>query len=94
LVISYEIFEDNDSISIPIKVYFYTHIISCEAIDNDGNIVAVTSTGGMTNKRWNRISDAPIIGAGTYANYETCGVSATGWGEYFIRIGVAHEISA
>jgi beta-aspartyl-peptidase (threonine type) len=48
----------------------------------------------MTNKRWNRIGDAPIIGAGTYANNETCGVSATGWGEYFIRLGVAHDISA
>jgi beta-aspartyl-peptidase (threonine type) len=68
--------------------------VGCVALDKDGNIVAGTSTGGMTNKRWNRIGDAPIIGAGTYANNETCGVSATGWGEYFIRLGVAHDISA
>jgi len=68
--------------------------VGCVAIDKNGNIVAGTSTGGMTNKRWNRIGDAPIIGAGTYANNETCGVSATGWGEYFIRLGVAHDISA
>jgi beta-aspartyl-peptidase (threonine type) len=68
--------------------------VGCVAIDKEGNIVAGTSTGGMTNKRWNRIGDAPIIGAGTYANNETCGVSATGWGEYFIRLGVAHDISA
>ncbi len=68
--------------------------VGCVALDRNGNIVAGTSTGGMTNKRWNRIGDSPIIGAGTYANNATCGVSATGWGEYFIRIGVAHEISA
>lgn len=68
--------------------------VGCVALDKDGNIVAGTSTGGMTNKRWNRIGDAPIIGAGTYANNLTCGVSATGWGEYFIRLGVAHDISA
>ena len=48
----------------------------------------------MTNKRYGRVGDAPIIGAGTYANNETCGVSATGWGEYFIRLGVARDISS
>jgi beta-aspartyl-peptidase (threonine type) len=64
------------------------------ALDKKGNIVAGTSTGGMTNKRWNRIGDSPIIGAGTYANNATCGVSSTGWGEYFIRLAVAHDISA
>ena len=48
----------------------------------------------MTNKKWNRIGDAPIIGAGTYANNLTCAISATGWGEYFIRAVVAHDISA
>ena len=57
-------------------------------------MAAGTSTGGMTNKRWNRIGDAPIIGAGTYANNATCAVSSTGWGEYFIRAMVAHDISA
>lgn len=68
--------------------------VGCVALDKQGNIVAGTSTGGMTNKRWNRIGDSPIIGAGTYANNATCGVSCTGWGEYFIRGVVAYDISA
>lgn len=68
--------------------------VGCVAIDKNGNIVAGTSTGGMTNKRWNRVGDSPIIGAGTYADNETCGLSATGWGEFFIRGVVAHDISA
>ncbi len=68
--------------------------VGCAALDKHGNLAAGTSTGGMTNKRWNRIGDAPIIGAGTYANNATCAVSATGWGEYFIRAVVAHDISA
>lgn len=68
--------------------------VGCVALDLNGNIAAGTSTGGMTNKRWNRIGDSPIIGAGTYANNATCGVSSTGWGEYFIRGMVAHDISA
>jgi len=68
--------------------------VGCVALDKQGNITAGTSTGGMTNKRWNRIGDSPIIGAGTYANNTTCGVSSTGWGEYFIRGMVAYDISA
>lgn len=68
--------------------------VGCVAIDKNGNIAAGTSTGGMTNKRWNRIGDSPIIGAGTYANNASCGVSSTGHGEYFIRLAVAHDISA
>lgn len=68
--------------------------VGCVALDKFGNITAGTSTGGMTNKRYNRIGDAPIIGAGTYANNASCGVSSTGWGEYFIRAMVAHDISA
>ncbi|WP_411894123.1 isoaspartyl peptidase/L-asparaginase family protein [Winogradskyella sp. A2] len=68
--------------------------VGCVALDKNGNIVAGTSTGGMTNKRYGRIGDAPIIGSGTYANNATCGVSSTGWGEYFIRAQVAHDISA
>lgn len=68
--------------------------VGCAALDKKGNLAAGTSTGGMTNKRWNRIGDAPIIGAGTYANNATCAVSSTGWGEYFIRGMVAHDISA
>ena len=68
--------------------------VGCVALDKDGNISAGTSTGGMTNKRWGRIGDAPIIGSGTYANNKTCGVSYTGWGEYFIRSQVAYDIYA
>ena len=68
--------------------------VGAVALDKDGNLAAGTSTGGMTNKKFGRIGDAPIIGAGTYANNNTCAVSATGWGEYFIRLGVARDISA
>src|SRR5690606_8739361 len=68
--------------------------VGCVALDKNGNSAAGTSTGGMTNKRYNRIGDAPIIGAGTYANNATCAVSSTGWGEYFIRSVVAYDISA
>jgi len=72
--------------------YFGT--VGAVARDRDGNLAAATSTGGMTNKRWGRIGDSPIIGAGTYADNATCAVSATGSGEYFIRAVVAHEICA
>jgi beta-aspartyl-peptidase (threonine type) len=68
--------------------------VGAVALDREGNIVAGTSTGGMTNKKYGRIGDSPIIGAGTYANNETCGISATGHGEYFIRSVVAYDISA
>ncbi|WP_142784731.1 isoaspartyl peptidase/L-asparaginase family protein [Changchengzhania lutea] len=68
--------------------------VGCAALDKFGNLAAGTSTGGMTNKRWGRIGDAPIIGAGTYANNKTCAISSTGWGEYFIRGMVAYDISA
>ena len=68
--------------------------VGCVALDVNGNIVAGTSTGGMTNKRFGRVGDSPVIGAGTYANNTTCGVSATGHGEFFIRLAVAHDISA
>jgi len=68
--------------------------VGCVALDKNGNLAAGTSTGGMTNKRWNRIGDSPIIGAGTYANNKTCAVSGTGHGEYFIRANVAYDISA
>ena len=84
------------------KVSFYDPFIrdrkfgtvGCVALDQAGNLAAGTSTGGMTNKKWDRIGDAPIIGAGTYANNISCGVSATGWGEFFIRSVVAHDIAA
>ena len=66
--------------------------VGAVALDQNGNLAAGTSTGGMTGKRWGRIGDAPVIGAGTYADNRSCAVSATGWGEYFIRVGVAQEI--
>jgi L-asparaginase / beta-aspartyl-peptidase len=68
--------------------------VGAVALDQFGNIAAGTSTGGMTNKRYGRVGDAPIIGAGTYANNESCAISGTGWGEYFIRLTVAHDIAA
>ena len=68
--------------------------VGCAALDNAGNLAAGTSTGGMTNKKYNRIGDAPIIAAGTYADNATCAVSCTGHGEYFIRYAVAHDLSA
>ncbi|ACG79241.1 asparaginase family protein [Phenylobacterium zucineum HLK1] len=64
------------------------------ALDSRGNVAAGTSTGGTTAKRWGRVGDAPIIGAGTYASNESCAVSATGTGEYFIRLTVAREVCA
>lgn len=68
--------------------------VGCVALDLNGNLVAGTSTGGMTNKKYGRIGDSPIIGAGNYANNATCAVSATGHGEYFMRNVVAYDISA
>lgn len=67
--------------------------VGAVALDKSGNITAGTSTGGMTNKKWNRIGDAPIIGAGTYANSQV-GISGTGWGEYFIRATAARTLAA
>ncbi len=67
--------------------------VGAVALDKNGNIAAATSTGGMTNKKYGRIGDSPLIGAGTYANNNTCGVSCTGTGEYFIRTLAAHEAS-
>ncbi|KQS42181.1 isoaspartyl peptidase [Pedobacter sp. Leaf194] len=67
--------------------------VGCVALDKAGNLAAGTSTGGMTNKKYGRVGDAPIIGAGTYCNNETAGVSCTGWGEYYIRNVVAKTIS-
>jgi L-asparaginase / beta-aspartyl-peptidase len=68
--------------------------VGAVARDSKGNLAAATSTGGTTNKRWGRIGDSPIIGAGTYADNDSCAVSATGSGEFFIRAVVAHEICA
>jgi beta-aspartyl-peptidase (threonine type) len=68
--------------------------VGAVALDKDGNLAAATSTGGTTNKLPGRIGDTPVIGAGTYANNQTCAVSCTGDGEYFIRAVAAHEVSA
>ena len=76
--------------AIDVDVKFGT--VGAVALDSAGNMAAGTSTGGMTGKRWGRIGDAPIIGAGTYAENGNCAVSATGWGEFFIRVGVAKDI--
>ena len=67
--------------------------VGAVALDREGNITAGTSTGGMTNKRWNRIGDSPVIGAGTYANAQV-GISGTGWGEFFIRSTAARTVAA
>ena len=68
--------------------------VGAVALDQSGNLAAGTSTGGMTNKKYGRVGDSPIIGAGTYANNATAGISCTGWGEFYIRNVVAHDISA
>ena len=68
--------------------------VGAVALDKDGNIAAGTSTGGMTNKRFGRVGDSPIIGAGTYANNETVAVSCTGSGEMFIRTSAAYNVHA
>ncbi len=67
--------------------------VGCVALDTSGNLAAATSTGGLTGKRWGRIGDSPIVGAGTYANNATCAVSCTGTGEQFIRHVVAKSVS-
>lgn len=71
--------------------YFGT--VGAVALDRQGHIAAATSTGGMTNKRYGRVGDSPVIGAGTWAD-DRCGVSGTGWGEYYIRYNAAHDICA
>ena len=67
--------------------------VGAVACDQNGNLAAATSTGGMTNKKWGRVGDSPMIGAGTYANNNTCAVSCTGSGEYFIRGVVAYDVA-
>jgi beta-aspartyl-peptidase (threonine type) len=77
--------------AVPRSNYFGT--VGAVALDRDGHLAAATSTGGMVMKRYGRVGDAPVIGAGTWAD-DACAVSATGWGEYFIRLNVAHDICA
>ena len=79
------------NVPLPAKAYFGT--VGALALDRDGKLAAGTSTGGMTNKRYGRVGDAPIIGAGTWAD-KRCAVSGTGWGEYYIRAAAAHDICA
>jgi L-asparaginase / beta-aspartyl-peptidase len=76
-----------------LEPHAYFGTVGALALDQHGHLAAATSTGGMTNKRWGRVGDSPIIGAGTYANGQ-CAVSGTGWGEFFIRAAVAHDICA
>ncbi|WP_024891310.1 isoaspartyl peptidase/L-asparaginase family protein [Luteimonas huabeiensis] len=78
-------------LAAPAATYFGT--VGAVALDAHGHLAAATSTGGMTNKRWGRVGDSPLIGAGTWADAR-CAVSATGWGEFFIRNAVAHDICA
>jgi len=74
------------------KIHYGT--VGCVALDRFGNIAAGTSTGGLTNKQYGRVGDSPIVGAGTYADNRTCGVSCTGIGEHYIRNAVAYDVSA
>jgi beta-aspartyl-peptidase (threonine type) len=67
--------------------------VGAVALDSFGNLAAATSTGGMTNKKYGRIGDSPVVGAGNYANNQTCAVSCTGHGEYFLRAVVAYDVS-
>ncbi len=83
--------EKNDSMDVIDKKH---GTVGCVALDKYGNLAAATSTGGMTYKRYGRVGDSPIIGAGTYADNKTCAVSATGHGEFFIRNMVAYDIAA
>ncbi|GAB4494775.1 MAG: isoaspartyl peptidase/L-asparaginase [Saprospiraceae bacterium] len=92
--------EQRGQLNLPDNQHFQKNIdgkfgtVGCAALDKNGNLAAGTSTGGMTNKRWNRIGDSPVIGAGTYASNDACAVSCTGHGEYFIRYVVAHDVWA
>jgi beta-aspartyl-peptidase (threonine type) len=87
-----QIFNGGDVSALDLEYKFGT--VGAVALDMHGKVASATSTGGMTGKKWGRIGDTPVIGAGTYADGRAGAVSATGWGEYFIRVGVAHEICA
>jgi len=85
--------DSSNAIKDPLNKDFKYGTVGCAALDIYGNIASGTSTGGMTNKKYGRIGDAPIIGSGTYADNATCAISCTGWGEYFIRLSMAKAIS-
>jgi beta-aspartyl-peptidase (threonine type) len=84
----------NRNLKFEIEPNWNIGTVGCVALDADGNIAAGTTTGGMTYKKFGRVGDSPIVGAGTYADNETCGVSATGIGEQYIRNAVAYDVSA
>ena len=86
--------EDKPQARLDFPSVDYLGTVGAVALDREGNIAAGTSTGGLTNKRFGRIGDSPIIGAGTFADNRSCGVSCTGHGEYFIRYAVAHDVAA
>ncbi len=85
--------QDRDS-ALQFSDAFRFGTVGAVACDKQGNLASATSTGGITNKRWGRIGDTPLIGAGTYADNETCAVSCTGKGEYFIKHAVAYDLAA
>ncbi len=82
------------SLAAPLTPALGTGTVGAVALDRAGDLAAATSTGGLTNKRHGRVGDSPLIGAGTYANNDSCAVSATGEGEFFIRSVVAYDICA
>ena len=84
----------NDQVLLSETPASWYSTVGAVAVDREGNLAAATSTGGMSNKRWGRVGDSPIVGAGTYADNRSCAVSATGHGEYFIRATVARDICA
>lgn len=86
--------KDPDAHAVSESADHWLSTVGAVALDRDGNLAAATSTGGTTNKRWGRVGDSPIIGAGTFADNRSCAVSATGDGEYFIRAAVAKDICA
>lgn len=85
--------DSSNALASPLFKDYKYGTVGCAALDIYGNIAAGTSTGGMTNKKFGRIGDAPIIGSGTYADNNTCAISCTGWGEYFIRLSMAKAVS-
>lgn len=85
--------DSSNAVKNPLNKDYKYGTVGCVALDVYGNIASGTSTGGMTNKRYGRIGDAPIIGSGTYADNNTCAISCTGWGEYFIRLSMAKAVS-
>ena len=89
-----EAYKANEQAGIAAEADHKFGTVGVVVLDSQGNLVAGTSTGGMTGKRWGRIGDSPVIGAGTYADNRSCAVSATGHGEYFIRHTVARSICA